>query len=270
MKILAINSSFRGPKGVSAFLIDKLFEGAAEEEVECETIHLAELKINHCIDCQLCQTPEHLLKCTFDEKDDASFVFDKMREADLIIFATPVYTLGMSSLLKTLFERFYSTAKVGQFHFTESGMFFHHGDQALTQKPFALLVVYDNLETEMPKNIISYFKTYSLFSDSKLVGTLIRKSAGMLGASAYEKNNSAIADSIFQAYVQAGRELATRKKICKPTERKANQPIIRLPFFVKPMLKLGVGKEQIDKGHARMMQSVMRRNQTNTDQKRYR
>ncbi len=262
MKILAINSSFRGPKGMSALLIDKLFEGATENGAECEAIHLAELQINHCIDCQLCQTPEHLLKCTFDEKDDASFVFRKMREADLIIFATPVYVLGMSSLLKTLFERFYSTAKVGEFHFTKSGMFFHHGDELLAQKPFVPLVVYDNLETEMPKNIISYFKTYSKFSDAEMVGTLIRKSAGMLGVSASSKNKSAIADSILQAYIQAGRELATQKKICKSTEKQANQPIVRLPFFVKPMLKLGIGKEQIEKGHARMMQAAMKRNQT--------
>ncbi|WP_027398413.1 flavodoxin family protein [Anaerovorax odorimutans] len=259
MRILAINSSFRGSKGVSAFLIDKLFIGAIEKGAECETIHLAELQINHCIDCQLCQTPKHLLKCTFDEKDNASFVFRKMREADLIIFATPVYVLGMSSLLKTLFERFYSTAKVGEFHFTKSGMFFHHGDQSLTQKPFVPLVVYDNLETEMPKNIISYFKTYSKFTDAELVGTLIRKSAGMLDVSASPTSNHTISDSIFQAYVQAGRELVTQKKISKLTEKKANQPIIRLPFFVKPMLKLGIGKEQIEKGHARMMKSVMKR-----------
>lgn len=262
MKILAINSSFRGSKGVSAFLINKLFEGATEKGAECETIHLAELKINHCIHCQRCQMPSHLLKCTFDEKDDASFVFSKMREADLIIFATPVYTLGMSSLLKTLFERSYSTAKVGEFHFTKSGMFFHHCDTALTQKPFALLVVYDNLETEMPKNILAYFKTYAKFTDSDLVGTLIRKSAGMLGVFTSETGSSATVDSIFQAYVKAGRELAAQKKICKSTQKKVNRPIIRLPFFIKPMLKLGIGKEQIEKGHARMMKSVMGRNQT--------
>lgn len=262
MKIVAINSSFRGSNGASASLIDKLFKGASEKGADCEAIHLAELHINHCIDCQLCQTPEHLLKCTFDGIDDASLVFQKMREADLIIFSTPVYTLGMSSLLKTLFERFYSTAKVGEFHFTKSGMFFHHSDQALTQKPFVLLVVYDNLETEMPKNILTYFKTYAKFSDSEQVGTLIRKSAGMLGFFTTEKSNSTIVDSIFQAYVQAGRELATQKKICKPTEKKANQPIIKLPFFVKPMLRLGIGKDQIEKGHAKMMKSVMKSNQT--------
>ncbi len=262
MKILAINSSFRGSKGVSAFLIDKLFKGALEKGAECETIHLAELQINHCIDCQLCQTPEHLLKCIFDEKDDVSFVFRKMREADLIIYATPVYVLGMSSLLKTLLERIYSTAKVGEFHFTKSGMFFHHGDQTLTQKPFVPLVVYDNLETEMPKNIISYFKTYSKFADAELAGTLIRKSAGMLGVFASPTSNQATADSIFQAYEQAGRELATQRKISKLTEKKANQPIIRLPFFVKPMLKLGIGKEQIVKGHARMMKSVVKRDKS--------
>lgn len=77
------------------------------------------------------------------------------------------------------------------------------------QKPFVPLVVYDNLETEMTKNIIAYFKTYSKFADAELVGTLIRKSAGMLSVSVSPTNKHTIADSIFQAYVQAGRELAT-------------------------------------------------------------
>lgn len=255
MKILAINSSFKGPRGVSSVLINKLFEGATEMGAECETIHLTEQHINHCIDCQLCQTSEHLLKCTFDEEDDVSFIFNKMREADLIIFSTPVYTLGMSSLLKKLFERFYSTARINEFHFTKSGMFFHYGDKDLVQKPFVTLVVYDNLEKEMPKNILTYFKTYSKFSDSELVGTLVRTSAKRLITLSNEKNNT-IAKEIFQSYVQAGRELATHKKICKSTEREANQPIVRLPFFVKPMLKLGIGKEQIKNGHAKMMNQL--------------
>ncbi|MEA5136715.1 MAG: hypothetical protein VB035_11335 [Candidatus Fimivivens sp.] len=53
MEIVAISSIFRGSKGVSVLLIEKLFEGAAEKGADCEVIHLAQLHINHCIDCQL-------------------------------------------------------------------------------------------------------------------------------------------------------------------------------------------------------------------------
>lgn len=111
MKILAINSSFRGSKGFTKFLIDKLFQGATENGADCETINLSELKINHCIDCQVCRRPEHYLNCIFHEKDDVAMVYNKMKEADMIIFATPVYTFAMSSLLKMLLERCYGVCK---------------------------------------------------------------------------------------------------------------------------------------------------------------
>ena len=259
MKILAINSSLRGDRGFSKILIDKLFEGAVSEGAECEVLHLASLKINHCIDCQVCQRPDHFLKCAFHDKDDVTFIFQKMREADLIIFATPVYTFGISSLLKTLIERYYCTGNVGQFHLTESGMFFHHTDTEISRKPFAAMIVYDNLEDEMSRNIISYFKTYAKFMDSEMVGTLVRKSAGMFHSEKYGTNESLVIDRVFGAYIQAGKELAAMKRIGKATEKRANEPMIKIPFFIKPMLKLGLGKEKIVEAHGKMMKGVIDR-----------
>lgn len=259
MKILAINSSFRGSKGFSKFLIDKLFEGAREEGAKCENINLAELRINHCIDCQVCQKPDHFLKCVFNDKDDVAMIYNKMREADVIVFATPVYIFEMSSLLKMLLERNYSTAKVGEFNLTKSGLFFHHVDKDITQKPFIALVVCDNLENETPKNIVSFFKTYARFMDAEIVGTLVRKSAGMFGFNQKEKNKSPIVLSVYDSYVQAGRELASVGRISKSTQKKANKPMVRMPFFVKPMLKLGFGRRKIVEAHDKVMESIIKR-----------
>lgn len=259
MKILAINSSLRGSKGFSKFLIDKLFEGAREEGTECVNINLAELKINHCIDCQVCQKPNHFLECVFNDKDDVAMIYNKMREADIIIFATPVYTFGMSSLLKMLLERYYGISKVGEFNLSKSGLFFHHVDKDICQKPFVTLVVCDNLEDETPKNIVSFFKTYSKFMDAEMVGTLVRKSAGMLGFNQEEKSNNPVIVSIYNSYIQAGKELATLGRISKPTEKKANEPMVKIPFFAKPMLKLGFGRKKIVATHDKMMHSIIKR-----------
>jgi len=259
MKILAINSSLRGSRGFSKILIDKLFEGAESEGAECEVLHLANLKINHCIDCQVCQKSDHFLKCAFHDKDDVAFVFQKMREADLILFSTPVYTFGISSLLKTLIERYYSTANVGQFHLTRSGMFFHHTDQEIGSKPFAALIVYDNLENEMCRNIISYFKTYAKFMDAEMVGTLVRKSAGMFHSEKNGTNENPVIHRVFNAYIQAGKELAISKRISKATAKRANEPMIKVPPIVKPMLRLGLGREKIMEAHGKMMKNVIER-----------
>ena len=259
MKILAINSSFRGAKGFSYFLINKIFDGAKEQGAECEVINLSELKMNHCIDCQACQQQEHYLKCVFEDKDDIAMVFNKMREADIIIYSTPVYVLEMSSLLKTLFERSYSTAKITEFNITKSGLFFHHVDKDISTKPFVPLVVCDNLENQTPKNIISFFKTYAKFMDTEIVGMLVRKSSGMFGFNRKEGNKNPVVLSVYNSYIQAGREIAMTGRISKKTQKNANQPMIKIPFFIKTMLKLGLGKDKVIDGHNKMMKNVIDR-----------
>ena len=245
MKILAINSSFRGSKGFTKYLIDKLFQGARENGTECEIINLSEIRINHCIDCQACRRPEHFLQCIFHDKDDVAMVYNKMKQADVIIFATPVYTLAMSSLLKMLLERYFGVCKVEEFCLTKNGLFFHHVDENICKKKFVPLVVCDNLENETTKNILSYFKTYSKFMDAEIVGTLVRKSAGMFGFNQPNKNDIPVISRVYASYIQAGKELASAGWITRSTEKKANEAMIKLPFFIKPMLKLGIGRDKV-------------------------
>ncbi|MDP4146865.1 MAG: hypothetical protein Q8936_20735 [Bacillota bacterium] len=162
-------------------------------------------------------------------------------------------------MLKTFFERFYSKANVGAFKLTKSGLFFHHVDDGISQTPFVTLVVCDNLEDAMTHNILSYFRTYSKFNDVESAGTLVRKSAAMFGFNEKEENNSPLISEVYDAYVQAGRELALSGRICSKTERKANQPMVRIPFFVKPMMKLGFGRDNILEGHSKIMKSAIKR-----------
>ena len=134
MKILAINASYRGNRGYNHFLVNKIFNGAREEGAECEEILLSKLKINHCIACNKCQTKESYLKCIYEDKDDVRKTFNKMSEADIIIYATPVYVFTMSALLKIFLDRLYSTGDVKDFKLSESGLFFHSTDETICKK----------------------------------------------------------------------------------------------------------------------------------------
>lgn len=249
MKILAINSSLRGEKGYSQFLIDKIFQGAEGSGAKCESITLARLNINPCIGCLVCQTEKHRLKCIFEEKDDVKYVFDRMRDADIIIFATPVYVFGMSSHLKTLLERIHSTADVDDFTLSGSGMFLHTIDRNLCSKPFVTLICYDNIEDAMPKNVVSFFNMYSKFMDAPCRGHLVRN-AGMLTGHGKNPDKEKACPHIFDvydAYIQTGRELATTGKISGRTLRKANQEVAPIPFFrylkrIKPLKHLMINK----------------------------
>jgi len=175
MKLVAINASYRGDKGYTRFLIDRFFQGATKAGAECEVITLVKLKINRCLSCGRCHTKQHPLQCVYDGKDDVRAVFKKMAEADLIIYATPVYVFGMSGLLRIFLERMYATGDVLNLKLSKSGLMFHYVDQNICSKPFVVLVCCDSLEARTPKNVLSYFDTFSRFMDAPQVGVLVRK-----------------------------------------------------------------------------------------------
>jgi multimeric flavodoxin WrbA len=140
MKILAINASYRGNKGHTKFLIDKLFKGATECGAECEAVTLSDNKINLCRACSTCQKENHYLKCIFDEKDDVRSIFNKMASADLIVFAAPVYIFGISGLMKIFLDRLYSTGNKNDLRVSKSGLLFHHINHSICSKPFVTIV----------------------------------------------------------------------------------------------------------------------------------
>ncbi len=247
MNILAINSSYRGDKGHTRFLIDKLFQGAKKAGAECQVVTLASLKINRCLACGKCQTADHHLKCVHDTRDDVAAVFRQMRWADIIVYATPVYVFGLSGLLKTFLERFYGRGDSVDLSISRSGLMFHHVDRSICSKPFVTLVCCDNLENETPKNALSYFQTFSKFMDAPQVGVLVRNGGRLSGHghdSDREKSVPKILN-VYAAYEQSGHELATIGHIRRSTERRANQEIVPVPLFgilkrLKPFKKIMV------------------------------
>ena len=235
MKILAINGSYRGRQGHTSFLLSKLSKGAVFAGAEFDVVNLAELKINRCLSCGKCNSPEHHLQCVFDDKDDVRSVFEKMAWADILVFATPVYLFGLSSLMKTFLDRTYATADVFDIRLTQSGLFFHHIDPSISSKPFVVLVCCDNVEKEMTGNVTSYFRTYARFQDASQVGVLVRNAGRFAG---HGKNPEAFRRApnlarVYEAFETAGKELALLGHIKSSTEKSAAQNIIPTPAVFK-------------------------------------
>ncbi len=233
MKILAINGSHSGKRGYTHFLIEKIFAGAKDAGAVCEEITLAKLKINICKGCSVCNTEKHLQECIYEEKDDVAMIFNKMREADIIIYATPIYVFNMSGLLKVFLDRINATGNNKEFKLSESGLFFHHISRDIYSKPFVTLICHDNFENEMSKSVITYFKTFSKFMDAPQVGTIVRRS-GKLSGYGMDKEKEKEYPKIIESYMaleSAGKELITNGKISKKTQKIASQDIIPVPFF---------------------------------------
>jgi multimeric flavodoxin WrbA len=233
MKILALNGSYRGEKGQTHAFLKLLFSGAREAGAECEEIALSKYKINRCLGCDTCHTADHYLKCVYSDKDDTAALFAKIAAADLVIYATPVYVFGISSLLKSFLDRLYGISDVYQMNVTQSGLMFHHVEQAVCSKPFVSLVCCDNMEDLTPQNIQDYFKIFSRFMDAKQMGVLTRNCVRFfenVDQSEIRQNFPKIAE-VVEAYKQAGRELASSGYIRPKTQKRANQEIVPIPFF---------------------------------------
>lgn len=98
-KVLIISSSLR--KGSNSEVLAKEFErGALESGNEVETVSLRGKTIGFCRGCLACQK---LGKCVIN--DDAVEIAEKMKNADAIVFATPVYYYSVSGQLKTMLDR---------------------------------------------------------------------------------------------------------------------------------------------------------------------
>jgi NAD(P)H-dependent FMN reductase len=232
-KIVAINGSYRGEQGMSHFLLGQLFQGARSAGAECEEVVLAKQKINRCLACDECHTAKHPLECAYAGRDAVGAIFEKMRAADLLVFASPVYIFGISGLMKTFLDRINSTSRTHDFRVTQSGLFFHHVDASLCSKPFVALVCCDSLEAAMPHCSLDYFRSYSRFMDAPLVGTLVRDGALMAGygSGAQDARVQARLEGICAAYRQAGTDLAGYGRIRRSTQRQANRELLPVPLF---------------------------------------
>lgn len=203
---------------------------------------LAKSRVNRCLGCFKCTTEESFLHCVWAEKDDVDAVHAKMVEADLIIYASPIYIFAISSLLKAFLERFMSTAACGDLRVTKSGLFFHHINEKLCSKPFAALICCDNMEDDTPHNAVESFKIFSRFVDAPMVGTLVRHTSQTLFEARNQEDqaNNVHLSSVMAAYRQAGRELATLGRITAHTEKRAHQSILSIPLPVQWLMKLNL------------------------------
>ena len=104
MKLLVVSGS-RNRKGQTARAAAALTEGAARTGCETESVFLPELHLERCRQCEddgwgLCRTEK---KCVVD--DDLASVVEKMRQADVVVFATPVYFSDLSESLRAFLDR---------------------------------------------------------------------------------------------------------------------------------------------------------------------
>ena len=98
-KVLIVSTSPRAHSNSEA-LANAFAEGARAAGHEAEVISLRDRTVNFCRGCFVCQEK---LRCVI--RDDADEICQKALQADVLVFATPIYYYEMSGQLKTLLDR---------------------------------------------------------------------------------------------------------------------------------------------------------------------
>lgn len=104
IKVLVVKGSPR-ERGNSAALAEEVAAGAREAGAQVESVYLHALEIRPCDGCDFCQGAADM-GCAID--DDMQLLYPKIREADAIVYASPVYWFTVSAQMKLFMDRCYA------------------------------------------------------------------------------------------------------------------------------------------------------------------
>ena len=138
------------PKGNTMQLVEAFIKGAEEAGHSVEKVSLLKTEVKGCLGCNACRYDKPCI-----QKDGFNELIPKIKKADLIVFASPLYFWTISSKLKAFIERFYCIAQedpnppMGRYEkypvkdsallMTSADNFFWTCEQAVSYYQFALV-----------------------------------------------------------------------------------------------------------------------------------
>lgn len=106
MKNIVVVMGGGRPKGNTAQLVDAFVKGAEEAGHLVEKVSLLKTEVKGCLGCNACRYGKPCV-----QKDGFNELVPKIKGADLVVFASPLYFWTISSKLKAFIERFYCIAE---------------------------------------------------------------------------------------------------------------------------------------------------------------
>ena len=151
--VVVISSSLRN--GSNSEMLAKEFIRGASIKHNVEYISLKDINFKFCLGCLLCQKPG---KCVIN--DDVRQYLEKISNADVLVFATPIYYYSMSGQLKTFLDRL-------------NPMYVKHNN---FKEIYLLASCADDSSSAINKTIVALSGWIECFDGVELKGTLLAAS----------------------------------------------------------------------------------------------
>ncbi|OOM75513.1 2-amino-4-deoxychorismate dehydrogenase [Clostridium puniceum] len=226
MKVLAINGSPRGENGNTEVLLKPFLKGCEEEGAEIETIYLKDKNIKHCSGCFTCwiKTPG---KCI--HKDDMEELLEKVTEAEIVVYATPLYIYTVTGLMKDFMDRKLPLATKD---IIKVGDQYSHTKRYEKKSP-AKTVLISNCGFPGKYNFSGILETFKVMTKGNLAAAILCGQGGVLGAIKFNDDLKTMYEPFFHALRSAGNEIINLGYIKTETQEILDKEVIDPEIYMK-------------------------------------
>ena len=216
MKILAIQGSPRPKVSNTEILLQEFLKGARAQGAETETVYLKEKEFHPCVGCYTCwvKTPG---VCAF--KDDMPELLEKVRNCDILVYATPLYNYNMTSLLKAFQERLLPLLDP---HLVKMGETYRHPQRYEGNRKMVLISNCGFPEVSHFDALRQVFRHMERNGRTPIIGELLMPAGELLK----NKGLGEKLQGVLQAAYRAGVEVIRDGRVSRETEAHIQKPLM--------------------------------------------
>jgi len=217
MKAIAINGSPHMDEGNTAMILNPFLEGLKEAGCDAELFYTRKLKIGPCNGDMSCW---FINPGVCAQKDDMEILAPRLKEADIIIWASPVYYSGVTGPLKNIMDRQLPIHVLGS--------------MGENKQKIVLVSTCGDWDISMFDPLLMQMKALYSRPDgsSSFAGALLRPMADGV-KEMIKAGETGLVDGVFLAAREAGRQLAREGIISEELQQKVSRPLMPREAYYK-------------------------------------
>jgi len=212
-------------KGNTALILGPFLEGMREVGAEVELFYTKKLDVNPCQGCFTCslRTPGECF-----QKDDMQMLHPKLCEADIWVFASPVYVSGVTGPMKTLIDRILIPLGKPALDL-RNGHCHHPLRERIKHGKVVLVSNCGYWEMDNFNLLLAQIRALCWHAEREFAGALLRPHGPALKPM---MERGVPVDDIFEAAKEAGRQLVEDGKMSPETLNIVSRELVPLEMYL--------------------------------------